>query len=703
MPRGFSPFSAPAADDDYVAAASGSQRSSSQKKVRLDENGFPIEDDERGSSSFMRRLASPLSSFRGGSGNGRGSPKETAEEAAAAAELSAKRSKLMAHKGGVFGGQRIEEVKVDLVQQDEDEVTEQELMRQAYEEAMASASAITKLGMKLGAKFSKLVGKADKGLNAELNEMGAAGKMTKMGMKSMKSFAGQGIAGTEEALKIGNMGVNQGQYYYNKSRAMLGVKQVMTPEELEELAEKIELASKARPEVTAKMHAIGAAQKSGESKNLKPVMASQRGLNRAYKASLKMHLYHAQQSEKKRRFSFSETDAGSAVQAALAKTYLHMMDPSSNELSKEIKETREEMEWALNRDDYSVEQLQVYKFNKPGRQFVKWSQPKLDPRLSYLVENTAEVLHKNITVRDRTVRAAAEQHMNNEGRSWRSLGHTERLKNGVFGTDITTARSVYYEKVLMCTKEEGGDEGGSEMASEVSKFSDAEEQQAGTAAGSVVSDAFKSAVSDDGDENDVGLMQKLKLSTPSTASTVTPKRSPKAASSPSREATPAGLEGTTPMRAKAGDTSAAVESLPFPTSNSYNNLLFTEGGSPEGSAGGAEDEVASVLDDFDDASQLLAESTVATARRPAAAADDAPLEDVGTVVSILDSENDQAAGSDLARVLDDQSTVAGSVMEPASPSLQGPAQGGGGLSRMGPPPSDGRVLRRKGSGVSDRL
>jgi hypothetical protein len=102
--------------------------------------------------------------------------------------------------------------------------------------------------------------------------------------------------------------------------------------------------------------------------------------------------------------------------------------------------------------------------------------------------------------------------------------------------------------------------------------------------------------------------------------------------------------------------------------------------------------------------QLLAESTVATARRPAAAADDAPLEDVGTVMSILDSENDQAAGSDLARVLDAQSTVAGSVMEPASPSrLQGPAQGGGGLSRMGPPPSDGRVLRRKGSGVSDRL
>ena len=101
--------------------------------------------------------------------------------------------------------------------------------------------------------------------------------------------------------------------------------------------------------------------------------------------------------------------------------------------------------------------------------------------------------------------------------------------------------------------------------------------------------------------------------------------------------------------------------------------------------------------------QLLAESTVATARRPAAAADDAPLEDVGTVMSILDSENDQAAGSDLARVLDDQSTVAGSVMEPASPSLQRPAQGGGGLSRMGPPPSDGRVLRRKGSGVSDRL
>ena len=123
-----------------------------------------------------------------------------------------------------------------------------------------------------------------------------------------------------------------------------------------------------------------------------------------------------------------------------------------------------------------------------------------------------------------------------------------------------------------------------------------------------MSDAFKSAVSDDGDENDVGLMQKLKLSTPSTASTVTPKRSPKATSSPSREATTP-LEGTTPIRAKAGDPSAAAESLHFPTSNSYNNLLFTEGGSPEGSAGGAEDEVASVLDDFDDASQV-------TQRRP---------------------------------------------------------------------------------------
>ena len=34
---------------------------------------------------------------------------------------------------------------------------------------------------------------------------------------------------------------------------------------------------------------------------------------------------------------------GARLQAALAKTYLHMMDPSSNELSKEIKETREEV------------------------------------------------------------------------------------------------------------------------------------------------------------------------------------------------------------------------------------------------------------------------------------------------------------------------------------------------------------------------
>jgi hypothetical protein len=70
-----------------------------------------------------------------------------------------------------------------------------------------------------------------------------------------------------------------------------------------------------------------------------------------------------------------------------------------------------QVEWALKPGDYDVQGLQVYKFNKPGRQFVKWSQPKLDPRLSYLVENTAEVLHKNITVRDRTVRAAAEQHV----------------------------------------------------------------------------------------------------------------------------------------------------------------------------------------------------------------------------------------------------------------------------------------------------
>jgi hypothetical protein len=79
---------------------------------------------------------------------------------------------------------------------------------------------------------------------------------------------------------------------------------------------------------------------------------------------------------------------------------------------------------------------------------------------------------------------------------------------------------------------------------------------------------------------------------------------------------------------------------------------------------------------------------------------DAPLEDVGTVMSVLDSEYNQEAGSDLARVLDDQSTVAGSVMAPAS-SVQGSGQAA--LSRMGPPPSDGRVLRRKGDGVSERL
>lgn len=181
--------------------------------------------------------------------------------------------------------------------------------------------------------------------------------------------------------------------------------------------------------------------------------------------------------------------------------------------------------------------------------------------------------------------------MNNEGRSWRSLGHTQRLKNGVFGTDINTARSVYYEKVLMCTKEEGGQANGSET-SELSKFSDAEEQLPGTAAGSVVSDAFKSAASDDGNEGtpSAGMMQQLKLSAP--------RLSPKM-SSPSRE-TPGGLVGTTPVRAAAGNTE-----LPFPSSNSYNNLLFTEGDSREGPTGAGEDEVASLYDDFD-ASQVRA-------------------------------------------------------------------------------------------------
>lgn len=69
-------------------------------------------------------------------------------------------------------------------------------------------------------------------------------------------------------------------------------------------------------------------------------------------------------------------------------------------------------------------------------------------------------------------------------------------------------------------------------------------------------------------------------------------------------------------------------------------------------------------------------------------------------MSILDSQINQEASSELARVLDDQSTVAGSVMAPES-LLQRRAEGG--LSQMGPPPSDGRVLRRKSSGVPDRL
>ena len=58
--------------------------------------------------------------------------------------------------------------------------------------------------------------------------------------------------------------------------------------------------------------------------------------------------------------------------------------------------------------------------------------------------------------------------MNNEGRSWRSLVHTERLKNGVFGADIQSARSNYYEKVLMCSKEEGQSD--DDVASEISRL-----------------------------------------------------------------------------------------------------------------------------------------------------------------------------------------------------------------------------------------
>jgi hypothetical protein len=57
-------------------------------------------------------------------------------------------------------------------------------------------------------------------------------------------------------------------------RANLALQEEM----LEELATKIENASKPRPEVSQKMHDIGAAQRSGECKNLKPVMANQQAV-----------------------------------------------------------------------------------------------------------------------------------------------------------------------------------------------------------------------------------------------------------------------------------------------------------------------------------------------------------------------------------------------------------------------------------------
>lgn len=73
---------------------------------------------------------------------------------------------------------------------------------------------------------------------------------------------------------------------------------------------------------------------------------------------------------------------------------------------------------------------------------------------------------------------------------------------------------------------------------------------------------------------------------------------------------------------------------------------------------------------------------------------DAPLEDVGTVMSILDSEN-QEAGSDLARVLNDQSTVGGgSEMSVAPSSMRSLGQSRLGPNQLGQQPSDGRLLKR---------
>jgi hypothetical protein len=101
----------------------------SSRKNRLDENGFPIDEEVASPIGSLRNL------FRTGSGSMQPKQLKNNEEEEA---VSASRSKLMAHKGGVFGGQRIEQVQTNLVQADV--VSDELAMRTTTNHSVAGAA-----------------------------------------------------------------------------------------------------------------------------------------------------------------------------------------------------------------------------------------------------------------------------------------------------------------------------------------------------------------------------------------------------------------------------------------------------------------------------------------------------------------------------------------------------------------------------------
>ena len=163
----------------------------SSRKNRLDENGFPIDEEVASPIGSLRNL------FRTGSGSMQPKQLKSNEEEEA---VSASRSKLMAHKGGVFGGQRIEQVQTNLVQTDvvsDEEEQEEDLLAASMHQATASATALGRLGFKLGDGVRRVMGKTNKGLDARLGKMGATGKVTKQGLDEVKNFANAGLKAAE--------------------------------------------------------------------------------------------------------------------------------------------------------------------------------------------------------------------------------------------------------------------------------------------------------------------------------------------------------------------------------------------------------------------------------------------------------------------------------------------------------------------------